>query len=234
MVVVGADVHKRTHTFVAVDEVGRKLGEKVGGGHHGRSSTRRWCGPASSSAPSWCGRIEDCRHLSARLERDLLTAGQQVVRVPPKLMAQTRASRRGPGASPIRSMRWRSRGRCCANPTCRSRPTTRCHGSSSCSSIVVKTLSGNAPRRSTGCCGESTSSTPSRRPEAGVAGPGQAPRAAAALAGHRAWPGRRAGPRRARRHHPAHRGHQCVGQTHRRTGPRRSPRPCWPCPAAAS
>ena len=28
MVVVGADVHKRTHTFVAVDEVGRKLGEQ--------------------------------------------------------------------------------------------------------------------------------------------------------------------------------------------------------------
>jgi len=29
MVVVGADVHKRTHTFVAVDEVGRQIGEKV-------------------------------------------------------------------------------------------------------------------------------------------------------------------------------------------------------------
>ena len=28
MVVVGADVHKRTHTFVVVDGVGRKLGEK--------------------------------------------------------------------------------------------------------------------------------------------------------------------------------------------------------------
>lgn len=27
MVVVGADVHKRSHTFVAVDEAGRKLGE---------------------------------------------------------------------------------------------------------------------------------------------------------------------------------------------------------------
>jgi transposase len=27
--VVGADVHKRTHTFVAIDEVGRKLAEKV-------------------------------------------------------------------------------------------------------------------------------------------------------------------------------------------------------------
>jgi len=29
MVVVGADVHKGSHTFVAVDEVGRKLGEKT-------------------------------------------------------------------------------------------------------------------------------------------------------------------------------------------------------------
>ena len=45
--------------------------------------------------------IEDCRHLSARLERDLLGAGQQVVRVPPKLMAQTAQRRRGPGVSLI-------------------------------------------------------------------------------------------------------------------------------------
>ena len=29
MVVVGADVHKQTHTFVAVDDVGRKIGEKT-------------------------------------------------------------------------------------------------------------------------------------------------------------------------------------------------------------
>jgi transposase len=43
--------------------------------------------------------IEDCRHLSACLERDLLTAGQQVVRAPPKLMAQTRASARTRGKS---------------------------------------------------------------------------------------------------------------------------------------
>ena len=43
--------------------------------------------------------IEDCRHLSTRLERDLLAAGQQVVRVPPKLMAQTRASARTRGKS---------------------------------------------------------------------------------------------------------------------------------------
>ena len=29
MVVVGADVHKLSHTFVAVDEAGRKIGEKT-------------------------------------------------------------------------------------------------------------------------------------------------------------------------------------------------------------
>lgn len=41
--------------------------------------------------------IEDCRHLSVRLERDLLTAGQQVVRMPPKLRAQAWASARTRG-----------------------------------------------------------------------------------------------------------------------------------------
>jgi len=43
--------------------------------------------------------IEDCRHLSARLERDLLCGGERVVRVPPKLMAQSRASARTRGKS---------------------------------------------------------------------------------------------------------------------------------------
>jgi transposase len=98
MVVVGADVHKRTHTFVAVDEVGRKLGEKsveaTAAGHH---QGLRWAREQFGTELKWA--IEDCRHLSARLERDLLTAGQQVVRVPPKLMAQTRASARTRGKS---------------------------------------------------------------------------------------------------------------------------------------
>lgn len=98
MVVVGADVHKRTHTFVAVDEVGRKLGEKVvdatGVGHH---QALRWARKQFGTELVWG--IEDCRHLSARLERDLLTGGQQVVRVPPKLMALTRKSARTRGKS---------------------------------------------------------------------------------------------------------------------------------------
>ena len=98
MVVVGADVHKRTHTFVAVDEVGRKLAEKVvsatSGGH---AEAVMWARERFGTEVMWA--IEDCRHLSARLERDLLTAGQKVVRVPPKLMAMVRKSARTRGKS---------------------------------------------------------------------------------------------------------------------------------------
>lgn len=98
MVVVGADVHKRTHTFVAVDEVGRKIGEKVvRATSAGHAEAVMWARERFGAPVVWA--IEDCRHLSARLERDLLTAGQQVVRVPPKLMAQTRASARTQGKS---------------------------------------------------------------------------------------------------------------------------------------
>ena len=98
MVVVGADVHKRTHTFVAVDEVGRKLGEKVvvatSAGH---GEAVMWARERFGVEVVWA--IEDCRHLSTRLERDLLTADQKVVRVPAKLMAQVRASARTRGKS---------------------------------------------------------------------------------------------------------------------------------------
>lgn len=98
MVVVGADVHKHTHTFVAVDEVGRKLGEKtvkaLTGGH---AEAVMWARQRFGNEVVWA--IEDCRHLSARLERDLFGFGQKVVRVPPKLMAQVRASARTRGKS---------------------------------------------------------------------------------------------------------------------------------------
>jgi transposase len=98
MVVVGADVHKRTHTFVAVDEVGRKLAEKVvAATSAGHIEAVMWARERFGGELVWA--IEDCRHLSARLERDLMTSNQKVVRVPPKLMAQTRASARTRGKS---------------------------------------------------------------------------------------------------------------------------------------
>jgi len=89
MVVVGADVHKRSHTFVAVDEVGRRLGEKtVTATTEGHRAAVIWAHDRFGTELTWG--IEDCRNMSARLERDLLDADQCVVRVPTKLMAQIR------------------------------------------------------------------------------------------------------------------------------------------------
>ena len=98
MVVVGADVHKQTHTFVAVDEVGRELGHKTfPATTPGHRDAVCWARQRFGLELRWA--IEDCRHLSARLERDLLTAGQKVVRVPPKMMAEKRRIARTRGKS---------------------------------------------------------------------------------------------------------------------------------------
>jgi len=98
MVVIGSDVHKRTHTFVAVDQAGRKLGEiTVKAVPMGHDKAIRWVQERFGGEVLWA--IEDCRHLSARLEIDLLDAGQAVVRVPPKLMAEQRRIARTRGKS---------------------------------------------------------------------------------------------------------------------------------------
>lgn len=98
MVVVGADVHKRTHTFVAVDQAGRELGHRTfDADSHGHHKAISWARERFGTELVWA--IEDCRHLSARLERDLLTAGQSVVRVPPKMMAEQRRIARTRGKS---------------------------------------------------------------------------------------------------------------------------------------
>src|SRR6266536_3361622 len=96
MVVIGLDAHKRTHTVVAVDGTGRKLGERtVSTSPAGHLELLRWV--RRWRERTWA--LEDCRHLTRRLERDLLAAGERVVRVPPKLMAGTRRSNREPGKS---------------------------------------------------------------------------------------------------------------------------------------
>ncbi|MBE2320768.1 hypothetical protein DVA67_032715 [Solirubrobacter sp. CPCC 204708] len=43
--------------------------------------------------------IEDCRHVSGRLELALIAAGERVVRVAPQLMGQAREAERRPGKS---------------------------------------------------------------------------------------------------------------------------------------
>ncbi|MBO0682750.1 MAG: IS110 family transposase [Candidatus Dormibacteraeota bacterium] len=96
MVTLGSDSHKSTHTVVAVDANGRQLGSRtvraISAGH---LEALRW-------AERWPQRrwaLEDCRHVSRGLERDLLSAGETVVRVSPKLMAGARQSARELGKS---------------------------------------------------------------------------------------------------------------------------------------
>jgi transposase len=97
MVVLGVDAHKRSHTVVAVDEHGRKLGERtIGTTSEDHLALLHWAQEFSRDR-LWA--VEDCRHLSRRLERDLLGAGERIVRVPPKLMAHARDAARSYGKS---------------------------------------------------------------------------------------------------------------------------------------
>ncbi len=73
MVVLGIDAHKRTHTAVAVDEHGKRLGAKtVPATSAGNLELVRWAVQFGEHRFA----VEDCRHLSRRLERDLLAAGR--------------------------------------------------------------------------------------------------------------------------------------------------------------
>lgn len=96
MVVLGVDAHKRSHTIVACDEAGAQLGSMtVAATTEGHLRAVKWA--AQWESRKWA--IEDCRHISRRLEADLLAAGELVVRVPPKMMAGQRRSARTRGKS---------------------------------------------------------------------------------------------------------------------------------------
>ena len=98
MIVIGADTHKRTHALAAVDAVtGRVLGAReIVAAEAGHLEAVRW---ARGLADERVWAIEDCRHVSRRLEQALVAAGERVVRVPPKMMGQTRRGERQPGKS---------------------------------------------------------------------------------------------------------------------------------------
>src|SRR5919106_3724891 len=94
MIVIGVDVHKHSLTAVAVDEAGRMLAETT-------------VAAASNDLLEWaCGldgerlwALEDCRQLTRALERELTAADEELVRVPPKLMAPERRAGRQRGKS---------------------------------------------------------------------------------------------------------------------------------------
>jgi transposase len=97
MMIIGIDAHKRSHTAVTVDEMGRQgFVKTVGTTTQDHLRLLKW---AVGLAEERLWAIEDCRHLTRRLERDLIAAGESVVRVSPKLMAHVRDSARSYGKS---------------------------------------------------------------------------------------------------------------------------------------
>jgi transposase len=81
MVTIGIDAHKRTHTVVVVDEQGRRLAQTTTAGTTSGDHLQLLTWVAEYGHDRlWA--VEDCRHLSRRLERDLLAAGERIVRVP--------------------------------------------------------------------------------------------------------------------------------------------------------
>ena len=94
MIVIGVDVHKQSVTAVAVDEAGRMLDEQTV--PVGSDELVGW---ASALAAERLWALEDCRQLTRWLERQLLGQGEDLVRVPPKLMAPQRRAGRTRGKS---------------------------------------------------------------------------------------------------------------------------------------
>jgi transposase len=98
MMVIGVDTHKSTHAMAGVAAAtGLLLGEReIAASDDGHRQALRWAREIASERV-WA--IEDCRHVSRRLEQALIMAGERVVRVPPKMMGVSRRSEREPGKS---------------------------------------------------------------------------------------------------------------------------------------
>jgi transposase len=98
MVTIGVDPHKRTHTAVAADELGRALGSRTERAERdGFGALLLWARALAGGERVWV--IEDCRHVSGPFERFLLDHGETLVRLAPRLMAGARQSVREPGKS---------------------------------------------------------------------------------------------------------------------------------------
>ena len=98
MIVIGTDTHKRTHTCGAVFAgTGQLAGELTAPAREpGFLQLLDW-GRDLDAERIWA--VEDCRHVSGALERFLVAAGERVVRVPPKLMGESRRGERTAGKS---------------------------------------------------------------------------------------------------------------------------------------
>src|SRR5437588_9966892 len=98
MIVIGVDTHKRSHTLVALDAAtGATRGQlTIAASDDGTLEALRFAAKLDEGRV-WA--LEDCRHVSGRLERGLLASGDRVVRVAPGLTDSSRRAVREPGKS---------------------------------------------------------------------------------------------------------------------------------------
>ena len=98
MIVIGVDTHKGQHALAGVDEgTGKVRGSReITADDAGHLAAVRWARGLDDERV-WA--IEDCRHVSRRLEQALLAAGERVVRVAPHRMGASRRGEREPGKS---------------------------------------------------------------------------------------------------------------------------------------
>ena len=100
MIVLGADMHKSSHTIAAVGAAsGELLGDKtIAVGDRGFAAALDW---ARGLADERVWALEDCRHVSGAFERFLVVCGERVVRVATRLMAGERRGGRDRGKSDL-------------------------------------------------------------------------------------------------------------------------------------
>ncbi len=98
MIVIGADTHKRSHTLVALNAVtgAARAQLTIPATVDGTLGALRFAG-ALGTERVWA--VEDCRHVSARLERGLVASGDRVVWVAPALAESSRKAVRQAGKS---------------------------------------------------------------------------------------------------------------------------------------
>jgi len=98
MIVIGVDTHKRSHTLVALDAAtgATRWQLTIPASDEGTLDALRFAGELDIERV-WA--IEDCRHVSGRLERGLVASGDRVIRVAPGLTDTSRRSVREPGKS---------------------------------------------------------------------------------------------------------------------------------------
>jgi transposase len=98
MIVIGVDTHKRSHTLVALDAAtGATCGQlRIAATDTGTLEALRFAAELDTERV-WA--VEDCRHVSGRLERGLVSSGDRVIRVAPGLTETSRKAVREAGKS---------------------------------------------------------------------------------------------------------------------------------------